>query len=59
MRATLLLEEMTWPEVEAALADGFTTIVVAVDPRGMSREIGERCIARTAEGIAASLRDGG
>ena len=29
------------------------------DPRGMSREIGERCIARAAEGIAAALRDGG
>ena len=26
---TLLLEEMTWPEVERALADGFTTVVVA------------------------------
>ena len=25
----LLLEEMTWPEVEGALADGFTTVVVA------------------------------
>ena len=26
---TLLLEEMTWPEVERALAAGFTTVVVA------------------------------
>lgn len=26
---TLLLEEMTWPEVERALADGYTTVVVA------------------------------
>lgn len=26
----LLLEEMTWPEVEAALADGWTTVVVGV-----------------------------
>ena len=30
MLKTLLLEEMTWPEVEAALDDGFTSVVVAV-----------------------------
>lgn len=30
MLQTLLLEEMTWPEVDAALADGFTSVVVAV-----------------------------
>ena len=30
MSDKLLLEEMTWPEVEAAIADGTTTIVVAV-----------------------------
>lgn len=30
MPDTLLLEEMTWPEVEAAVAAGFTTAVVAV-----------------------------
>jgi creatinine amidohydrolase len=29
------------------------------DPRGMSREIGERCMARAADGIAAALREGG
>ncbi len=29
MSETRLLEEMTWPEVEQSLADGFTTIVVA------------------------------
>lgn len=29
MFRTLLLEEMTWPEVEAALADGYTSVVVA------------------------------
>ena len=29
------------------------------DPRGMSREIGERCIARAADGIAAALRAAG
>jgi creatinine amidohydrolase len=29
MLSTLLLEEMTWPEVEAALADGYTSVVVA------------------------------
>ena len=30
MNRKLLLEEMTWPEVEAALADGFTSVVVAL-----------------------------
>ena len=30
MLRTLLLEEMTWPEVETALADGYTSVVVAV-----------------------------
>lgn len=30
MSEHLLLEEMTWPEVEAAIADGITTVVVAV-----------------------------
>ncbi len=30
MLKTLLLEEMTWPEVEAALAEGFTSVLVAV-----------------------------
>lgn len=30
MLKTLLLEEMTWPEVEAALADGYRSVVVAV-----------------------------
>ena len=29
------------------------------DPRGMSREIGERCIASAADGIAAALGEGG
>jgi len=30
MTKTILLEEMTWPEVEGAIADGHTTVVVAV-----------------------------
>lgn len=30
MSETLLLEEMTWPEVESAIAGGTTTVVVAV-----------------------------
>ena len=30
MLETLFLEEMTWPEVETALADGYTSVVVAV-----------------------------
>ena len=40
--------------------DGFRAVTpngVLGDARGMSREIGERCIARAAEGIAAALRD--
>lgn len=30
MTDTMLLEEMTWPEVEKAIADGHTTVVVSV-----------------------------
>ena len=40
--------------------DGFQAVTpngVLGDPRGMSREIGDRCIAATAEGMAAALRD--
>ena len=39
--------------------EGFRSVTpngVLGDPRGMSREIGERCIAATAEGVAAALR---
>ena len=39
--------------------DGFRAVTpngVLGDARGMSRAIGERCIARAADGIAAALR---
>ena len=45
---------------ERIFRDGFRAVTpngVLGDARGMSREIGERCIARAAEGIAAALRD--
>ena len=40
--------------------DGFRALTpngILGDARGMSREIGERCLSRTAEGIAAALSD--
>ena len=40
--------------------DGFRTVTpngILGDARGMSREIGDLCIARVAEGVAAALRD--
>ena len=40
--------------------DGFRAVTpngVLGDARGMSRAIGERCIARAADGVAAALRD--
>lgn len=49
-----LAERIFGEGLRAVTANG-----VLGDPRGMSREIGERCIARAAEGIAAALRDGG
>ncbi len=45
---------------ERIFRDGFRAVTpngVLGDARGMSRAIGERCIARAAEGIAAALRD--
>lgn len=45
---------------ERIFRDGFRTVTpngVLGDARGMSREIGERCVARAAEGVAAALRD--
>ena len=44
---------------ERIFRDGFRAVTpngVLGDARGMSREIGERCIARAAEGVAAALR---
>ena len=41
--------------------DGFRAVTpngILGDARGMSREIGDLCIARVAEGVAAALRDG-
>ena len=45
---------------ERIFRDGFRAVTpngVLGDARGMSRAIGERCIARAAEGVAAALRD--
>lgn len=42
--------------------DGFAAVTpngVLGDPTGMNAEIGERCIAVTADGVAASLRESG
>ena len=71
IRPDLVREELA----EAGYVDGFDAALaerifgeglravtangVLGDPRGMSREIGERCIARAAEGIAAAFRHGG
>ena len=48
-------------EVAARIfTDGFRSVTpngVLGDARGMSREIGELCIARAADGVAAALRD--
>lgn len=44
---------------ERIFRDGFRAVTpngVLGDPRGMSREIGDLCIARAADGIAAALR---
>lgn len=44
---------------ERVFRDGFRAVTpngVLGDARGMSRAIGERCIARAAEGVAAALR---
>ena len=68
IRADLVREDLAAPghvaEFDDALAerifnDGFRAVTpngVLGDARGMSRAIGERCIAYAAEGIAAALR---
>ena len=46
---------------ERIFRDGFRSVTpngVLGDARGMSREIGDLCIARAADGVAAALRDG-
>ena len=70
IRPDLVREELAEPGYvggfDAALAErifaeglrGVTANGVLGDPRGMSREIGERCIDRAAEGIAAAFRAG-
>ena len=45
---------------ERIFRDGFRSVTpngILGDARGMSREIGERCIANAADGIAAALKE--
>lgn len=53
------VEEFGPAVAERIFRDGFRAVTpngVLGDPRGMSREIGERCIAVAADGIAEALR---
>ncbi len=68
IRPDLVREELAEPGyvggfdaalAERIFAEGLRAVTangVLGDPRGMSREIGERCIARAAEGIAAAFQ---
>lgn len=64
MLRTLLLEEMTWPEVEAAQADGYSSVVVAagaIEQHGMHLPLlvdavrGDRLALEVARRLGRSL----